>query len=153
MREQTFPDNKHGAINRITARVLNFFEPGPTQSRLFVGVQEPTTLQRYIKAWSRCLFLLHRINIEPEFRSLRIRIASIQPRINKALAHFNKAGRLFRLANVDCIEFGLCLPSSRDSDISLPPLQLYAVALQEAVCELSMALTCQARFRDLSLAV
>ena len=148
VREQTFPGNKHGAINRVTARILNSFEPGRTQSRPFVGVQELTTLQRYAKAWSRCLFLLHRVSIEPEFRSLRARIASMQPRIKKALAHFNKASRLFRSANIDCLEFGLSLPSSRDPDISLSPLQLHAIALQEAVCELSVALVCQDTFQE-----
>ena len=55
------PGSHPSSINRPTARLLNSFQPGCTQSRPFVGVQEILTLRRYSTQWSDLLIFLTRL--------------------------------------------------------------------------------------------
>jgi hypothetical protein len=64
VRRQVSVGNEGNRLSRVSARILNTFEPGRTQTKPFFPVQEETTLRRYASYWSRLLFFLIRLQSE-----------------------------------------------------------------------------------------
>lgn len=65
------PGLRDNCIDRVTARLLNSFEPNRVQSRPFHAVQTEGSLHTYSMAWSGIIIMLLSLLEKPESHSLR----------------------------------------------------------------------------------
>ena len=66
LRQHAIPGFEYFGLSRTAARLLNSFEPDRMQTRAFVGVQNPDTIQHYSDRWTRLILFLLRIRGDQE---------------------------------------------------------------------------------------
>ena len=150
LRERATPGASAGSINRIVARILNSFEENRTQSKIFLGVQENSTMTRYASSWSGIIRFLLRLLADHDLCPvLTTRYLELLSAVGDSLATIKQLAEALHAANPEQLSLQECLSAfdldagsdSGDSSTEPPkPLRLHATEFLHAVDEFSIAL-------------
>lgn len=142
LRAKATPGAMSGAMNRTTGRILNSFEENRMQSRIFTGVQNSSTMDRYAAQWSDLLlFLLKLAENNGSCYVLSIRYIRRLPVIGDCMKRIQAIGETLlgsntkKLSLKDCLrEFGED-EADEDSDSSHTSTKPLALLAQDFTAE------------------
>jgi len=110
-----------GAINRTTGRILSSFEENRMQSRIFTGVQNTSTMDRYAAQWSDLLlFLLKLAESNASCYTLSIRYLRHLPIIGDCMKRIQTLGEALLAANTKQLSLEGCLREFVDDEEDTP---------------------------------
>ena len=137
-------------INKIVARILNFFEENRTQSKIFLNVQKNSTITQYISSWSDIIqFLLKLLANNNICSILFTRYLKLLTQLNDSLATIKQLVEALHAINSKQLSFQQCLnafdlnASSHFENVNTKfskSLRLHAIELLQTIDEFFIAL-------------
>jgi len=120
-------------INRVTGRILNSFEESRMQTRIFAGVQNSGTVNRYATQWcDLILFLLKLAESDESCLVLSIRYLRRLPTIGDRIKRIQELGTALLAANPKQLDLEECLrefAADEDEESDTPELPINHLAL------------------------
>ena len=137
-------------INKIVARILNFFEENRTQSKIFLSVQKNSIMTRYVSLWSDIIRFLLRLLANNDICSILFtRYLKLLTKLNDSLATIKQLVETLHAINSKQLSFQQCLSvfdlnaSSHFENVNTKfskSLRLHAIELLQTIDEFFIAL-------------
>ena len=137
-------------INKIVARILNFFEKNRTQSKIFLNVQKNNTMTRYVSLWNDIIrFLLKLLTNNDICSILFTRYLKLLTKLSDSLATIKQLVEALHAINSKQLSFQQCLnafdlnASSHFENVNTKfskSLRLHAIELLQTINEFFIAL-------------
>ena len=110
LREEVTFEVNVAFINKIVARILNFFEKNRTQLKIFLSVQKNNIITRYVLLWNDIIRFLLNLLIKNDICSiLFIRYLKLLTKLNDSFVTIKQLVETLHAINLKQLSFQKCL--------------------------------------------